>query len=124
MTPYLLFFPVLLLIQILLTLGLTLVIATFNVFYRDVQYIITVALMLLFYLTPVFYQPQALGKGYHFLYVSNPIAVLVESYRAIFFYGSAPDWHPLLFTFVLSLAVLAFGYSVYNHELSDVIDAI
>jgi lipopolysaccharide transport system permease protein len=124
MTPYLLFFPVLLLIQIFLTVGLNLVIATFNVFYRDVQYITNVALMLVFYLTPVFYNPDALGHRYRFLYTSNPIGVLIGSYRAIFFYGSAPDWHAVFFALFLSLAVLAIGYFVYNHEISDVIDAI
>ena len=124
MTPYLLFFPVLVLIQTFLTVGLNLVIATLNVFYRDVQYITNVAPMLLFYLTPVFYKPDALGHHYRFLYTSNPIAVLIGSYRAIFFYGSAPDWYPVSFTFVLSLGVLVIGYFVYTHQLSDVIDAI
>lgn len=124
MTPCLLFFPVLVVIQTFLTVGLNLVIATFNVFYRDVQYITNVALMLLFYLTPVFYSPDALGHRYRFIYTSNPIAVLIGSYRAIFFYGSAPEWHLVSYTLVLSLGVLVIGYLVYNHHLSDVIDAI
>ena len=119
-----LFFPVLLFIQIILIVGLNLVIATFNVFYRDVQYITTVVLMLLFYLTPVFYNPDALGDPYRFIYISNPIAILIGSYRAIFFYGSAPDMYLVLFAFLFSLALLVIGYFVYNHELSDVIDAI
>jgi ABC-type polysaccharide/polyol phosphate export permease len=85
---------------------------------------VNVALMLLFYLTPVFYKAEAIPLKYRVLYTLNPMAVLVQSYRAIFFYGSAPDWYPVLFTFCLSLGVLALGYFVYSRELSDVIDAI
>ena len=54
----LLFLPVLIAIQGMLIVGLGLGVATLNVFYRDVQHIVTVALMLLFYMTPVFYRPQ------------------------------------------------------------------
>ena len=38
-------------------------VATLNVFYRDVQHIVTVALMLLFYMTPVFYRTDEVGAG-------------------------------------------------------------
>jgi lipopolysaccharide transport system permease protein len=123
-TSFLLLFPILLLIQAFLTVGLNLIIATINVFYRDVQYITNVALMLLFYLTPIFYRPEALGDRYRFIYASNPIAVLIGSYRAIFFYGSAPDLSSLFSASIASLAILGLGYVVYNRQLSEVIDAI
>lgn len=44
-----------------------------------------VALTLLFYITPVFYQSQTVGEKYRILYELNPIAVLIQGYQSIFF---------------------------------------
>ena len=95
-TLALLSLPVLILIQGVLIVGLGLFITTLNVFYRDIQQIMSVALMLLFYITPVFYQSQAVSEKYRIIYKLNPIAVLIQSYRSIFFYGAVPEWRLLL----------------------------
>ena len=90
-TPSLLILPLLVVIQSILTIGLGLIVATLNVFYRDTQQIVSVSIMLLFYLTPVFYRSDMVSPSYSFLYILNPVAVLIQSYRAIFFYGSFPE---------------------------------
>lgn len=123
-TPALFFLPLLILIQGILMVGLSLVIATINAFYRDVQHMISILVMLLFYLTPIFYQPQAVTEDFHALYAWNPITVLIESYRLIFFYGIFPDVNALLFTGATSVAVCGFGYLLYRCFLHDVIDTI
>ncbi|MBE0427350.1 MAG: ABC transporter permease [Nitrospirae bacterium] len=124
MTPYLLIFPLLILIQSTLIIGLSLIVATMNVFYRDIQQIVTVSAMLLFYLTPVFYRSEAIGEKYHLLYTLNPVAVLIQSYRAIFFYGSPPPWGSLMLSTVLSITVFAIGFFLYNRRLADVFDRL
>jgi ABC-type polysaccharide/polyol phosphate export permease len=123
-TSALFMLPLLLLIQGVLTAGLSLIIATWNAFYRDVQHIVLVALMLLFYLTPVFYRPQAVAAEYQILYRLNPLAVLIQSYRAIFFEGVYPTWGALLFTALASSAVFAFGYLIYRRQQHEIIDKI
>jgi ABC-type polysaccharide/polyol phosphate export permease len=123
-TPALLLLPLLLVIQGLLIAGLNLIIATWNVFYRDVQHIVVVALMLLFYLTPVFYRPQSVAEKYHIVYQLNPIAVLIQSYRAIFFEGVYPAWGALLFTAVTSIVVYGLGYAIYSRQQHHIIDSI
>lgn len=124
LTLYLLYLPLLMLLQGVFVTGLGMILATLNVFYRDVQYVIGVALMLLFYLTPVFYQSQTVTEGYRTLYTLNPIAVLIESYRAIFFYGTAPEWSALLFVGIASVVVCGLGYLVYSCLFHNVIDTI
>lgn len=123
-TSNLLLLPLLLLIQGILTAGLSLMIATWNAFYRDVQHIVLVALMLLFYLTPVFYRPQAVAAEYQILYRLSPLAVLIQSYRAIFFEGAHPTWGALLFTALVSMAVFALGYLIYKRQQDEIIDKI
>jgi lipopolysaccharide transport system permease protein len=124
MTPALLALPLLMLIQGILTIGLSLIIATLNVFYRDVQHIVIVALMLLFYLTPVFYRTQAVAERYHLVYQINPIAVLVQGYRSVLFYGVLPSWGSIVFAAVVSGAVYILGAWVYSRQQHDIIDAI
>ncbi len=124
LTPALFLLPLLLLIEGILIAGLSLIIATWNVFYRDVQHIVLVVLMLLFYLTPVFYRPQAVAAQYQIMYQVNPIAVLIKSYRTIFFEGAYPTWSSLLFTALASIAVYAVGYITYSRQQHDIIDNI
>jgi ABC-type polysaccharide/polyol phosphate export permease len=123
-TPALLLMPVLLVIQGALTVGLSLVVATLNVFYRDVQHIVGVVLLLLFYLTPVFYRSQSVVDKYHIIYTLNPITVLIQSYRTIFFYGVAPSWISLLFASVSALLICAGGYLVYSRHQHDIFDLL
>jgi lipopolysaccharide transport system permease protein len=117
-------FPLLLLIQSILLIGLSLMVATMNVFYRDVQHLTGVALSLLFYLVPVFYRPQQAGGKFSGLLMLNPIAVLIQSYRDVFFYQRAPEWGPLLFAFAASFAIGGVGYLVYCRLQPRVIDAL
>ena len=123
-TSALIILPLLVLIQVVFITGLSLVIATLNVFYRDVQHITETALMFLFYLTPVFYQIEGIGKSYHNLFAVNPFVALIQSYRDIFFYGTVPHFGALLFASLTSVVLFGIGYAVYRRRLHDVIDAV
>jgi lipopolysaccharide transport system permease protein len=118
------FFPALVIIQAILTLGLGLIIATMNAFYHDVQQIVNVGVTLLFYLTPVFYRTQSIPERYQFVYSMNPIAALIRSYRAIFFYGTVPEWGSLLVTGLISILIFGIGYTIYRRQISNVMDVI
>ena len=124
LTTALLFLPVLMLIQGILTAGLGLIIATLNVFYRDVQYIVSLSLMLLFYITPVFYRSQAIAESYRAVFTLNPIAGLVDSYRTILFYGRIPELSTLLFIGTSSITLCIIGYFIYRHYLNEIIDIV
>ena len=122
-TISLLFFPLLVLIQGILTVGLGLIIATLNIFYRDVAHIVSVAIMLVFWLTPIFYRPEIVPKEYRLLFTLNPLTPLVESYRAVFF-GTPMDWNSLLICCIISVMIYIFGYIIYQRQLPDIIDFI
>ena len=124
MTLTLLILPLLILIQCILIIGLSLIIATLNVFYRDIAHIVSVVLMLLFYITPVFYWSQKVDENYRILYKLNPLAVLIQSYRTILFYGTAPEWGSLLLLGVTSVGVCGLGYLIYSRQLHKVLDTI
>ena len=115
--------PLLLLIQAVLTTGLGLLIATANVFYRDVAQITHLALSLLFFLTPVFYQPPV-DSAYRVLFEINPMSVVIQDYRKVLLDGTAPDWPSLALAFATRLVIFLLGYWIHRRYESDVIDAI
>lgn len=114
--------PFIMLIQGTLIVGLSLFIATWNVFYHDVQQITGVAVMLLFYLTPVFYSLESVEPAYRIAFTLNPMAVLVQSYRAILYDGTVPDWSGLLVASTVAVATLGIGYLSYRRQIQEVYD--
>jgi lipopolysaccharide transport system permease protein len=123
-TPVLAFLPLLLALQLLLTTGLALALAALNVHLRDVEQILTNALTLLFFLSPILYPvstvPVTLRLGdavlvpLRPLYFLNPIAGLVQSYQNIFFFGRDPHWIHLSMVTVCALAALVGGWRVFD----------
>jgi ABC-type polysaccharide/polyol phosphate export permease len=114
--------PLIILIQGTLIVGLSLFLATWNVFYRDVQHIAGVAVMLLFYLTPVFYSLENVGSEYRSLFALNPMAALIQAYRAVLFNGAVPDWSTLLVASTVSVIVCGVGYLAYRRDIHGVYD--
>lgn len=116
--------PLLVLIEGILICGISIMIATWNVFYRDIQQIAGIFITLLFWITPVFYRSHAVSKEYQFLFDFNPMSVLVNAYHDIMFYGVAPHWNLVLISASISIAIVAGGYTVYLRQLHNMIDAL
>jgi ABC-type polysaccharide/polyol phosphate export permease len=112
--PFLAFLPILLGLQLLLTLGLALPLAALNVHLRDVEQILSNGLVLLFFLSPVLYPVSTVPATMRPLYFLNPVAGLVQSYQNIFFFGREPHWTHL--GIVGACAVVAFwgGYWIFD----------
>jgi ABC-type polysaccharide/polyol phosphate export permease len=106
--------PLVIAIQFLLTLSLSFLVATFHVTFRDTQHLLSVLLLLLFYLTPVFYDASVVPERFQWFYRLNPLAYLLEAYRAILIYGEMPTAISLVGLSMLALGVLWAGYSVFR----------
>lgn len=105
--------PLIIAVQFLFTLSLSYFLATFHVSFRDTQHLITIFLLFLFYLSPIFYDASAVPQQYQTIYRLNPVLHLLEAYRAVLLYGAIPDWAPLTILTLLSLALLALGYRLF-----------
>jgi lipopolysaccharide transport system permease protein len=120
----LLYFPVIVAFQALLIIGLGIVCATLNVFYRDIYYLMTVGLMLLFYLTPIFYQPPVGVPLYDVVYAANPMAAIVEATRDIFFHGTAPKMRDLVLAGTSSVLCFFFGLWLWSKMGAEMFDEL
>lgn len=124
LTANILFLPIIMFVQALLIVGLSLIIATLNITYSDIKQIVIVALMLLFYLSPVFYGTDIINSNYRVFYMLNPIAVLITNYRNILFYGTGLQWVPFVYSIVFSIITFYLGFFIYKKRLNRIFDEL
>lgn len=114
--------PVLAIIQAALTFGLVQLVATFNVFYRDLQQLVIYAVTAWFYLTPIFYTTAQVPARFDFLLAWNPFAALMTGYQAIFYYGTMPTAGSVGFALAAAVVVLLLAqgsFLRYRESLSQ-----
>jgi ABC-type polysaccharide/polyol phosphate export permease len=106
--------PVLMGIQILLTLGFLLILSSLNVFYRDLQQLMMTLIGMAFYLAPIFYPLTQVPERYRpFLFI-DPIVPLILGYQNIFFYNRLPNALEVSYALVVALALCFIGRRVFN----------
>jgi lipopolysaccharide transport system permease protein len=116
--------PILFALQFLLTLSLAFMISAFHVVFRDTQYLLGIALLLGFYLSPVFYDASIIPENYQFLYQLNPLVLLIGSYRKVLLEGEIPPATPLLALGIAAAALLLIGYDVFRRSSHSFIEEL
>lgn len=111
--PSIALLPALIVLQFVFSLSLSYFLAAIHVTFRDTQHLIGVFLMLLFYLSPIFYDADAVPARFQALYGLNPIAILLEGYRVVLIQGRLPDLLPLGALGALSLLFIFIGYRIF-----------
>jgi lipopolysaccharide transport system permease protein len=108
-------FPVIVLAQLLLTLGFALMLSALTVHFRDLRDLLANVLMLAFFLTPIIYPlSQAPAWARPFLNL-NPFTTLAVSYQEVLAIpGPFEGWPRLLIFVVVSVLVFATGYFVFD----------
>ncbi|MCL4478830.1 MAG: ABC transporter permease [Deltaproteobacteria bacterium] len=101
-------------IQLILTEGLVLIIAAINVYFRDLQQIVSNFLLLGFFVTPIIYQLTQVPSRYLFILYTNPMTLLVRSYQWIFYYDTSPNWLHLSYLLAASFIVLFTGVYIFE----------
>jgi len=109
-----LWLPLLVLLQTGLAVGVTLIGSALNVFFRDIRFVIPLAVQIWMYATPIVYPSSLVPAHLRTLYALNPMVGIIESYRNIFLHGRPPDW-TLLATGALSTTILLLaGYAFFK----------
>lgn len=96
-SKYLLFFPVIVLIETIIILGFTFLLSAITVFVRDVDHFVSIFLMLAFYITPIVYTPDLLPAKFKWVLKANPMASIINSFREILYYKTLPDLSTLAY---------------------------
>lgn len=114
-------------VQLLLTLGLGMLTATMNVFFRDVGQLVNMVLIFLFWLTPIVYPVSVLPPEMRDWIWLNPMAVVIHHYQHVFVYNRLPDsnaWLALAAVAGVALALTALGWRVYRARAAEMADEL
>ncbi len=111
----LVWFPVIMLIQLILSLGLGFMLSALTVHFRDLRDILNNLLTLWFFSTPIIYPMTKIPSWGKFFMDFNPFAHLAISYQEILFYdGPFGHWKWLLAVGVFSVVVFLLGYALFD----------
>ncbi len=108
------FFPIFV-AQLLLTVGLSLIFSAFNLFYRDIQYLTNLLLMLWMYMTPIVYPLSLVPVKYVWVYKLNPMVGIMEGYRSAFF-GYPFETSIILWAMGCSAAIFLIGFFIFKRS--------
>lgn len=112
--------PLVIVLQTCFCIGLALILSAVTVYYRDTLMIMDVVILAWFFLTPVFYPLDILPVSYEFMdisfnvhrlmYIVNPMASLINTYRDLLYLGTYTEFDFLLRTAGTSIGMMLFGY--------------
>ena len=116
--------PLLLLIQFIMVCGCALIIGSINLFFRDLERLVAIFTMILFYCTPIIYPVTMIPEQYRkILLYTNPIAPLVVSWRSLFIDGSINIQYVLVAA-AYSVIFFVIGYYVYQRLMPKFAEVI
>ncbi|WP_458411716.1 ABC transporter permease [Schinkia sp. CFF1] len=111
---YVLWLPLILFLQILFTMGLAWILASINVFFRDVGQVINVILILLMLVSPIAYTVDMLDENLLFFMKFNPLYYMILVYREVIMYQSFPSMDVTLIFVLMSFIVFYIGYYIFT----------
>ncbi len=114
----------LLLVQAMLMYGFGMIVATVNVFFKDIAQIIGVVFMFLFWLTPIVYPKTIVPATYLPLLDLNPLTHMVEAFRFAVFGEPSLQWWGLAYWAALSGLSVWFGGRLLRRSRRDLLDLV
>ncbi len=123
--PTLALLPLVWIPQLLLTAGLSYLLAGFTTFLRDIPQILGVVINLWFYLTPIVYPVSVIPDQIRpWVFRLNPIAALAEVYRDLILQGTITYWREWIILGIVSGLVFTLGFGVYKRLRSGFADVL
>lgn len=113
-SKYIVFYPLILIVQYFLVLGISFIISSITVYLRDIQHFIGVLLQLLFYAAPVVYAPSSIPENFKWILNLNPMTYIINAYRDIFYNQVKPDFVGLGTILIVSILICVIGQFIFN----------
>lgn len=109
-----LYFPLIVLLETILALGLTFITSAITVYMRDIEYILGIVMMAWQFLSPVMYDVDMVPDKYKTIFNLNPMSSILVAYRDIFYYKRVPELKTLTEAFLLGVFFLVFGFLLFE----------
>ena len=101
-------------IEYILALGLALLLSAIEVYFRDIEHIVTVLMMVWMYVTPMFYSIESIPEKYLPIFHCNPLLYIIGMYQQILYHKVAPDISYMLKAIIFAVAALVIGSIVFK----------
>jgi ABC-type polysaccharide/polyol phosphate export permease len=112
-TPYILLGVIPILLVVMITLGAGLLLATLNVFFRDIQHLYKVFTTLLMYGSAIFYPVTIIPEQFQIFFKLNPLFAIITLFRDSFYSGTPYDLFNLLYASIFSIILLIIGVAIF-----------
>ncbi len=99
--------------QLTIIYGITLCVSSLNTIFRDIDKIVNLLVIMLFYLTPVFYPLSVIPENLRKVIELNPMTGIITSWQNLFLTGNF-EWTPLLISMVWAVVLMLVGAGVYK----------
>lgn len=107
-----------LILVLLFTIGSGMMLSPLHVFFRDVEYLWNVMLLLIMYMSAIFYYPERLLKsGYYWVLKYNPLYCIIDIFRGGILGYQAPLWD-FVYAGVICVVTIVIG-TVFFHKKQD-----
>lgn len=116
--------PILLLMLAAIALGLGLFFASFSTRYRDLNHLVGFGVLLLMYASPVIYPTSFVPDSLLFLFSFNPIAPVLEGFKAGLFGLDFSNWWGLFYSFCFALGSLLVGLMAFHRVEGKFVDFV
>jgi len=123
-SPYLLFLPFAVLLNVLLVLGLSFHLTYLCVHARDLERIWNTAVRIGFFATPIFYHISSLSPQFRWMVAMNPMTQIVNFYRDAIFYHRAPDLAACAVMSVVAVGLCWSGYRFFKAIEPEMIERL
>ena len=107
-------FPIIVLMQYILQLGLAFIFSAITVYIRDVEYLIGIFMQLMFYLCPIVYDPSFIPSNFIGVFKLNPMFHIISFYRTIFYEKTFPSFAEMGKVLVMCIVFLFIGYFIFK----------
>ncbi|MBI3464463.1 MAG: ABC transporter permease [Planctomycetes bacterium] len=98
------------------TLGIGMLVATVNTFFRDFGHIVTVLLQAWYFLTPVIYSLDVLSEKLRRVIVWNPMSALLHLFHCAIYYRELPSGATVGYAVLSALVSLGIGYAAFKYH--------
>lgn len=116
-TVYLFQSVISLLILFVMTMGISMILATLNVFFRDIEYIWSVFTMLIMYASAIFYQPdRVINTGNGWVFNINPVFMCISNFRNSVLYGCPINMQYCVTSSIVAVLLLLVGIVLFNKQ--------
>ena len=114
-------FPIIVVLQYILQLGLGFIFSAITVYIRDVEYIISIFMQLMFYLCPIVYDPSMIPDKFLPIFRLNPMFHIISFYRTIFYEKQIPNFVDIGKIFIVCLVFLIIKFTCQSPSTESIL---